>query len=198
MSLLGEAIRAGLQPCSYSLIILGLVVLGLRGRRARLPGVGVYYAATTLFAWIPFADVNPLVDGRTAGTIALLVGMVLASWNSAGSSSAAVGLAGVAVVGAFAGATWSPCVGRELGSVLTAATTDPWPGLVGLAVYLLGTMWIALAAAVVSDYVLPVRRFLEKQSVIYVFRILAGVIVAAVAIDLYPSILSHLARFSTL
>ena len=199
MSLVGEAIRAGLQPCSYSLLILALVVLGLRGRRARLPGLGVYYAATILFAWIPFVGVNPLLDGRIAGTLALLAGLLLAGWRATGrDNSPAVGLAGVAVVGAFAGATWLPCVGRELGAVLTAATTDPWPGLVGLAVYLLGAMWIALVATVIGDYVPPIRRALEKQSVINGFRVVGGAIVLTVAVDLYPLLLSHLARLSSL
>ena len=199
MSLVGEAIRAGLQPCSYSLLILALVVLGLRAQRPRLPAFAVYYAATTLFAWIPFVGVNPLVDGRIAGTLALLAGLVLAGWHTTGRDApAVVGMVGVALVGAFAGATWLPCVGPELGTVLTATTTDPWPGLQGLALYLLGAMWIALVAAIVGDYAPPVRRALKRPPAINTFRVLGGILVLTVAVDLYPLLLSHLAGLSAL
>ena len=199
MSLLGEAVRAALQPCSYSILILAVVVLGLRGPRPRVPALGVFYAATVLAAWIPFVGVDPLVDGRLAGTIALLAGLVLAGWHRKGKDApTVVGMVGVALVGAFAGATWIPCVGRELGTVLTAATRDPWPGLAGLALYLLGTMWIALVAAIVSDYAPPVRRFLENARVVIGFRVVGTIVVVAVAVDLYPTVLSHLARISSL
>lgn len=199
MSLFGEAVRAGLQPCSYSLLILALVIIGLGGRRHRLPGLAVYYAAATLFAWIPFLGINPLLDGRIVGTTGLATGFLLVGgFGPKGGSSPAFRLVGAGLVGAFAGATWLPCVGPELGSVLTAAITDPWPGLAGMAVYLLGVLWIALPVAVSGDYVSPVGRFLERRPVINGFRFLAGITVLTVAVDLYPTILSHLARFSSL
>ena len=199
MSLVGEALRAGLQPCSYSLLILAVVVLGLRAPRRLLPAFGVYFAATALFAWIPFVGVNPLLDGRFAGTVGLLAGLILAGWHThVRTAPGWLGMAGVALVGAFAGATWLPCVGRELGTVLTAATRDPWPGLAGLVPYLLGTMWIALVAAIVADFAPPVRRALETAPAINTFRVLGGLLVLAVAVDLYPLLLSNLARLSSL
>lgn len=199
MSLLGEAIRAGLQPCTYSLLILAVVVIGLRAQRPRLPALGVFYAATTLFAWIPFIGVNPLLDGRLAGTIGLLAGMLLAGWLTHGRSVPAwPGLVGVALVGAFAGATWLPCVGRELGAVLTAATRDPWPGLPGLALYLLGTMWVTVVLAAIADYTPRVPRALASARVLNGFRVAGAIIVLTVATDLYPTVLSHLARLSSL
>jgi len=199
VSLLGEAIRAALQPCSYSLLILGLVVLGVRGPAARLPALGTYYAAVTIFAWIPFVDLNPMLDGRVAGTIGLLTGLVMAGWNTYGSrASDWLGMVGVALVGAFAGATWLPCVGRELGAVLTSATRDPWSGLPGLALYLLGVIWVMAVLAAIADYTPSVRRLLENPRVLNSFRILGATIVLAVAIDLYPNLLGHLARLSSL
>lgn len=199
MSLLGEAIRAGFQPCSYSLLILALVVLGLRGKRSCLPALGVYYAATALFTWIPFVGINPVVDGRMAGTVALVAGLVLVGWKTGDRRTpSALAMVGVAMVGAFAGATWVPCVGPELGSVLTAALADPGPGLVGLALYLLGVMWVVAVLAGIADYAPPVRRVLEGRTVITVFQVLGGLIALTVAIDLYPLLLSHLARVSSL
>ena len=200
MSLLGEAIRAGFQPCSYSLLILALVVLGLRGERSRIPTFAVYYISATVFAWIPFAGISPspVVDGRVAGAVALVVGLILAGWKTVGrTTSATAGMAGVAMVGAFAGATWVPCVGPELGSVLTAALSDPGPGLAGLALYLLGVMWVAAVLAGIADYAPPVRRVLEERTSTTVFRILGGLIAVTVAVDLYPLLLSHLARLSS-
>lgn len=199
MSLLGEAVRAALQPCSFSLLILSVVVLGLRGPRPRLPALGVFYAAVTMFAWIPFVAVNPLLDGRLAGTIGLLAGLVLAGWHTHGREAANwPGMLGVALVGAFAGATWLPCVGRELGAVLTAATRDPWPSLPGLGLYLLGTMWVVIVLVVIADYTPRLRRFLDNARVVIGFRIVGGIVVLAVAVDLYPTLLSHLARISSL
>ena len=199
MSLLYEAFRAGFQPCSYSLLILALLVIGLRGKSPRLPALGIYYAAAVVFAWIPFIGVNPVVDGRWAGTAALIGGLVLIGRKrSAHGLSAAGSLTGAAMVGAFAGATWVPCVGPELGAVLTAALTDPGPGLVGLALYLLGVMWMAWAAAAAADCVSPVRRILEGRTAMTVFRVLGGLIATTVAFDLYPPLLSRLARLSSL
>jgi len=199
VSLLGEAFRAALQPCSYSLLILAVVVLGLRGPRPRLPALGAFYAATTVFAWIPFVGVNPLLDGRLAGTIGLLAGLVLAGWHTFGSNVPAwLSMVGVGLVGGFAGATWLPCVGRELGTVLTAATRNPWPGLAGLALYLLGTMWVVIVLVVIADYTPTVRRFFESVRVLIIFRMLGAILVVTVAIDTYPAVLSYLARISAL
>ena len=198
MSLLGEAVRAGLQPCTYSLLILAVVVIGLRAQRRRLPALGIFYLATTLFAWIPFIGVNPLLDGRVTGTVGLLAGMLLAGWLHGRSEPAWPGLVGVALVGAFAGATWLPCVGRELGAVLTAATRDPWPGLPGLALYLLGTMWVTVVLAAIADYTPRVQRALTSARVLNGFRLAGAIIVLMVATDLYPTVLGHLARISSL
>ena len=107
-------------------------------------------------------------------------------------------MVGVALVGAFAGATWSPCVGRELGTILTAATREPWPGLPGLALYLLGTVWVLVALALIADYTPRVRRALESGGALNGFRIVGAIIVLMVATDLYPTVLSHLARLSSL
>jgi len=199
VSLLGEAVRAALQPCSYSLLILSVVVLGLRGPRPRLPALGVFVATSTLFAWIPFVGFNPLLDGRLAGTVGLLAGLVLAGWHTYRREAPSwPGMLGVALVGAFAGATWLPCVGRELGAVLTAATRDPWPGLPALALYLLGTMWVVIVLVAISDYTPRLRRCLGNVRVVIGFRIVGAIIVLTVAVDLYPTFLSHLARISAL
>ncbi len=196
MSLFGEALRAGLQPCSYSLLILALVVMGMRGGQSRLPALAVFYVAATMFAWIPFVDVNPLLDNRLTGTVGLFAGLALVAWPTKRARS--TGLSGAALVGAFAGATWLPCVGRELGTILTAATKNPWPGLAGLTLYLFGVLWIALLAAVVADFVPSARRVLDRPATIMTFGLLGGGLTLAVALDLYPLVLSRLARLSSL
>lgn len=201
MSLLGEALCASLQPCSYSLLILALVVLGLRPPKTRLPTGGVYYVSVTLFAWVPFWGVAPLLDSRLFGTIGLAAGLLLAGWPTRDQKPGRPnwwGWAGVFLVGAFAGATWLPCVGAELGSVLTAASRDPWSGLLGMALYLLGVMWPVFALAVLSDLVPGIRRAMESRRTINVTRVAALLLVLIVALDIYPDLLSRFAQLSTL
>lgn len=198
MILLDEAIRAGFQPCSYSLHILALVVLGMRGTRDRLPVLAVYYLAMSVFAWIPFLGVDPLFDGRIAGVVGLAAGLGLIGWDDPGSRAALARMGGAGLVGAFAGATWLPCVGPELGAILTDALRDPWPGLGGVALYLLGVMIAPGILAAISDYVPPIRQALAKRSVVYTFRALGAAIVLSVATGFYPLLLGHLARISSL
>jgi len=201
VSLLGEALRASLQPCSYSLLILALVVLGLRSSQARFPTGAIFYVSTTLFAWVPFLGVNPLLDGRLFGTIGLAAGLLLAGWPTRDPGSVRsnwLGWAGVFLVGAFAGATWLPCVGEELGSILTAASRDPWSGLAGMALYLLGVMWPVFALAVLADLAPPISRALEGRWMTNVARVAALLLVLVVAGDVYPDLLSRLAQLSTL
>lgn len=205
MSLLFEAVRASFLACSYSLHIMALAVIALWGVRPRLPAWAVFYASAVCFAWIPFAGVNPVVDGRWAGAAAVAGGLFLVDRRGAGAADGAGrrllrdagGLAGAALAGAFAGAVWLPCVGPELGRVLTSAVSDPGPGLGGLAVYLLGAMWPALALAAGADFSPSLNRMLEGRAARTAFRAAGALVAAAVAFGLYPSILSALARWST-
>ncbi len=198
MILLDEAIRAGFQPCSYSLHILALVVLGMRGDRDRLPVLSVYYLAMSVFAWIPFLGVDPLFDGRIAGVIGLALGLGLISRNQSGWVPALARMGGAGLVGAFAGATWRPCVGPELGSILTAALRDAWPGLAGVALYLLGVMIAPGILAALSDHIPSIRQALARRPVVHAFRFVGGAIVLSVATGFFPHLLSYLARISSL
>lgn len=204
MRLLFEAGRAAFQACSYSLHILALAVIGLWGVRPRLPAWAVFYAFTVVFAWVPFAEVNPVVDGRLAGAAALAGGLFLidrrgveAGGRAGWGIREAGGLAGAALAGAFAGAVWLPCVGPELGRVLTSAASDPGPGLAGLAVYLLGVMWPTAALAAGADCSPSFRGMLEGRTARIAFRTAGGLTAASVAAGLYPAILSALARWSS-
>lgn len=205
MNLLFEAARAAFLACSYSLHIMALAVIALWGVRPRLPAWGVFYASTVVFAWIPFAEVDPVVDGRWAGAAAVAGGLFLVDRRGAGAAEGtgrgalryAGGLAGAALAGAFAGAVWLPCVGPELGLVLTSAVSDPGPGLGGLAVYLLGAMWPTLALAAGADIFPSFSQILEGRAARTAFRAAGALIAAAVAFGLYPSILSALAQWSS-
>ena len=232
MSLLFEAVRAAFQACSYPLHIPALAVVVLWGVRPRLPAWAVFYASAAVFAWIPFAGVNPVVDGRWAGAAALAGGLFLVDRRGAAAHETraagrrpahpvggpppvsapapgrpagrggwgvreAGGLAGAALAGAFAGAVWLPCVGPELGLVLTSAVSDPGPGLGGLALYLLGVMWPTAALAAAADHLPPLRRVMEGRAARAAFRAAGALIAAAVAFGLYPAVLSDLAKWSS-
>jgi len=119
VSLLVEALRSALLPCSYSILLMALVLLGLRRRGERAEVLGLFYLGTVLLAWLPLAGVNLMLDHRLGGAAVLAAGLALTAGRFRAGSGGAV------LVGAFAGATWVPCVGPQLGSVLTSGLAEP-------------------------------------------------------------------------
>ena len=71
MSLLIEALRSALLPCSYSILLMAVVLLGLRKRGERAEVLGLFYLGTVLLAWLPLAGVNLMLDHRLGGAAVL-------------------------------------------------------------------------------------------------------------------------------
>ena len=192
MSLLAEGIRSSLLPCSYSILLLGLALVVLR-KKDRTGVLWVFALFTICSAWIRAAGISDVLGGRVAGLLLVLggLGLVLVGRRPAG-------LASAALFGVFAGATWLPCVGEELGTVLTDARSAPAAALLLLAVYLVGVMTLVVAAAAVLVYFPAVRRFTDNRRVAMAARGLFAAVGILVVTDHYDTLLSTLARWSAI
>ena len=84
-----------------------------------------------------------------ATTLLVLGGLGLALMVS----NRPAGLGAAALVGTFAGATWLPCVGAELGTVLTDAQNEPASAILPMGVYLVGVMIPLVAIMALLAYV---------------------------------------------
>lgn len=191
MSLFAEGIRSSLLPCSYSVLLIGVALVLLR-KGERLQVLGVFAGFTVLSAWIRAAGISNLLAGRLVTSLLVVGGLAAALLVS----SRKAGLVAAAFVGAFAGATWLPCVGEELGTVLTSAQDDPGAAVLFMAVYLIGVMVPLVAVAALLAYVPVARRWADGRLV----AVGAGTAMAALAVlvltDFYDSLLSTLARWS--
>ena len=192
MRLLIEALRSGFLPCSYSILLLALVLLGLRKQGERGEVLGLFYLATVLLAWLPLAGVNLMLDTRLVGAAVLGAGLAL----TAGRFRAGAG--GPALVGAFAGATWLPCVGPELGSVLTRGLAEPSTAVLPMALYLAGVMVPSALVYLLAAKDTGFGNFLARPRVRTGFKVAAALLPVAVVTGGYDRMVGELARLSNL
>ena len=192
MSLLVEALRSGLLPCSYSILLLALVLLGLRQQGDRGVVLGLFYLATVLLAWLPLAGVNLMLDHRLVGAVVLGAGLALAAGRFRAGSG------GAALVGAFAGATWLPCVGPGLGSVLTRGLAEPAGAILPMALYLAGVMVPSALIYLLSAKDAGFRDFLARPRVRTGFKVAAALLPVGVVTGAYDRLVGELARLSNL
>ena len=191
MSLFAEGIRSSLLPCSYSVLLVGLALVLLR-KRERPEVLGVFAGFTVLSAWIRAAGISNLLAGRLVTSLLVVGGLAAALLVS----SRRAGLAAAALVGTFAGATWLPCVGEELGTVLTLARDGPGAAVLPLAVYLIGVMVPLVAVAALLVYLPVARRWADGRWVAVGARSAMAAVAVLVVTDYYDSLLSTLARWS--
>ncbi|MXZ69527.1 MAG: hypothetical protein F4X18_03835 [Acidimicrobiia bacterium] len=192
MSLLVEALRSALLPCSYSILLMALVLLGLRKRGERAEVLGLFYLGTVLLAWLPLAGVNLMLDHRLGGAAVLGAGLALTA------SRFRAGAGGAALVGAFAGATWLPCVGPQLGSVLTRGLVEPSTAVLPLALYLAGVMVPSALIYLLAAKDTGFRSFLARRRVRIGFQVAAALLPVAVVTGGYDRLVGELARLSNL
>ncbi|MXY77730.1 MAG: hypothetical protein F4Y40_11770 [Acidimicrobiia bacterium] len=192
MSLLVEALRSALLPCSYSILLMALVLLGLRKRGERAEVLGLFYLGTVLLAWLPLAGVDLMLDHRLGGAVVLGAGLALAA------APFRPGTGGAALVGAFAGATWVPCVGPELGSVLTRGLSEPAGAVLPMALYLAGVMVPSALIYLLAAKDAGSAKFLARPRVRVGFKVVAALIPVAVITGAYDRLVGELARLSNL
>lgn len=193
MSLFAEGIRSSLLPCSYSVLLVGLALVALR-KKERIGVLGIFAGFTILSAWIRAAGVSNLLAERVATAVLVTGGLALAL----AVNHRLAGLGAAALLGAFAGATWLPCVGEELGSVLTLVQDDQASGLPLLAVYLVGVMLPLVAVVALTSYGATVRRWADSRWVEVAAKALIAAIGVLVLAGQYDTVLSTLARWSVL
>lgn len=193
MSLFAEGIRSSILPCSFSVLLVGLALLVVR-KKERMGVLGVFAGFTILSAWVRASGISNLLAGRVATTLLVIGGLGLALMVS----NRLAGLGAAALVGTFAGATWLPCVGEELGTVLTDAQYHPASGILPLGVYLVGVMIPLVAIVALLAYAPAVRRRVDGRWVGLVGKGAIAAVGILVLVDYYDSVLSTLARWSVL
>ena len=191
MTLFAEGIRSSVLACSYSVLLVGLALVALR-KRDRIPTLGVFAGFTILSAWLRAASISNLLAGRVATVLLFVGGLALALMVN----RRLAGLAGSALMGTFAGATWRPCVGEELGEVLTLAQDEAGVAVLLLAVFLTGVMIPLVAVTALLAYVPAFRRWADGRWVAMAARTVMAAMGVLVLTGHYDTLLSTLARWS--
>jgi hypothetical protein len=194
-----EAIRATTQPCTLLLLVPPLVMAVItRGRWAPFLAMCV---GAVLGGWLFIANVVVLSDTwlRLSGLlVASILAIVLAapviSWlgwaDNAGVRAAAAG-----AVTFIATLWWRPCIGSELGAILTASRSGLAPQLPGITAYMLGAMVPVLAVVLAMRAIDPTPP--RAQVVSRVAGLLGLVVAGALAIGRHDDLVTALTRWTT-
>jgi hypothetical protein len=194
-----EAIRATTQPCTLLLLVPPLVMAVMtRGRWAPFAAMCV---GAVLGGWLFIANVVALsnIELRLSGVlVASILTVVLAApdisrlgWaDSAGERAAAAG--GVTFIATL---WWRPCIGSELGTILTASRNGLAAQLPGITAYMLGAMVPVLAVVLVIRVIDPPPP--RAQVVSRVAGLLGLVIAGALAIGRHDELVTALTRWTT-
>ena len=194
-----EAIRATTQPCTLLLLLPSLIMAVVtRGRWA--PFVAMCIAAV-LGGWLFLANIVGLSDIQlqVSGVLVVIVLATLlvapaVSWlRWAAQSPAPTAAAGFVTF--VATQWWRPCIGSELGSLLTASRDGLVGPLPGMAAYMLGAMVPVLVVVLIIRSIDP-----SPRTALVAGRIagVAGLIVAgALAIGRHDELVTALTRWTT-
>lgn len=154
-----EAVRATTQPCTLLLLVPPLVMTVItKGRWAPFAAICI---GAALGGWLFIANVVALSSAqlRLSGLlVAITIGVVVAAPTVPRLAWAATPRAETAAAGGVAFVAtlwWRPCVGIELGAILTAARSGLVDQLGGITAYMLGALVPVLAAAFVIRAIDP-------------------------------------------
>ena len=194
-----EAVRATTQPCTLLLLLPPLVMAVItQGRWAPFAATCI---GAVLGGWLFIANVVALstVQLQLSGLlVAAAIGLIVAAptvpqlaW--AATPSAETGVAGgVAFVATL---WWRPCVGVELGSILTAARAGLVGQIGGITAYMLGALVPVLAAVLAIRAIDPSTTNARRAS-----WVAGGIGIAtagALAVGRHDGLVSALTRWST-
>lgn len=177
-----EGIAQSLLPCSW-IIVLTAFVVGLGATRLRTI---LSFSFVVMFAAWAFISgwVNPPL--WIAGFAVLGGGLAWWRWGPGTAQTAAVGVGSVWA--------WQPCVGRELGAVLSAAQTDPIAALPGIVGFVTGLLIVGLGLGLALGWWLRRRTGLELSQPTAIFFIVLGLLMVS---GLWASVASFFAMWST-
>ena len=193
-----EAIRATIQPCTFLLVVPIVVVVLATGAR-RWPTAAATGAAI-VGGWL-LASNWLILDGwqlqlfAALATVAI-VAVALAPFDERLTALrddrvAAPVAAGVALLATM---WWRPCVGDELGSILTDAQTGLAGQIPGMTAYMLGAMVPVLIVALAVDVGRPSER--RRATVGVAASVIGLVVVGALAIGRHDSVVVTLTRWT--
>ena len=194
-----EAIRATTQPCTLLLLLPAIVMAIVTcGRWLAFAAICV---GAVLGGWLFVANVVAL-DGWQLQLSGLLVvtaiGLALIApavrqLNWAATSGAQAALAGVVTF--VATLWWRPCIGAELGAILTGARTSVAGELPGITAYMLGTMVPVLAVVLVVRAIDPSP--MATRRIGWCASGVGLVVAAAMAVGRHDELVTTLTRWTT-
>ncbi len=194
-----EAIRATTQPCTLLLLLPPIVMaIVTRGRWAPFAAICI---GAVLGGWLFIANVVALSDRQLqlSGVFvaALLIVVVAApsvtrlGWaNTPHAQTVAAG-----TVTFTATLWWRPCVGSELGALLTASRRGLAGELPGISAYMLGAMMPVLVVVLVMRAIDPSP--LASRSAAIVASVAGAVVAGALAVGRHDELVTTLTRWST-
>lgn len=194
-----EAIRATTQPCTLLLLLPALATAVItRGRWAPFAAVCL---GAVLGGWLFIANVVALSDVQlqlsgvlVAGSIAVVMAAPAVSWLAwAANPVTRTVTAGVIMV--VATLWWRPCIGVELGSILTGSRQGLVGQLPGMAAYMLGALVPVLAVVLVMRAIDPSPSVLRRAS--WVAGGFGLVVAGALAIGRHDELVTTLTRWTT-
>ena len=194
-----EAVRATAQPCTFLLIApMAIAVVCARARwSALLAAVG----AAIVGGWLLAANWF-LLDGAMLAVSAIVVIVLLGvlaipqvgrRWPIVAEDRSRAAIVGTVTL--VATMWWRPCVGSELGSILTASQDGVSGELFPMAVYMIGASVPVVAIALAYAAVEPSERYADALS----WAAYAGAIVVAgsLALGQHDQVVVALTRWTT-
>lgn len=194
MGIFAEGIESLKLACSLVLLVPALGV-ALMGRR-RVWLVPAWIVTVTLITWLGFARWWSLRDTGFWHVLAgvILVALVALAWNR---DALGTDLAATVVAAFLAGWTWDPCVGSELGDIITSAPFRPWSQL-GPSLLYFGGLFIPLILLASIEVAVPkLGDWISHPSVRNAGLSIVMLVGALVSITLFDDLASELARRSS-
>jgi len=200
MGLLGEAVRAIALACNLSLLLPGLAVTALAGRRAPL-AAGAYLGVAAVIRW---AQTSAWIEapGDMVAAILVVVGVAGVALGRR-AMAAERGLAhdggvaaGAGLVGASMALLWRPCTGEHLGNAISTTLTSPVAGFAPLSVYLLVVSLPVVILAAVSVVVPGVGKALASSFSGAVSGLFGVAVAASLALGTWHDLVGELYRRS--